>query len=307
MVDHDEQRIEFLQRILMDFLSVNAEYDDARQFYWTHRYQDVVLNKRCADGGKEIAMRRHPIDDVTEVITDELNVICSLDTRRRKYLLSYSQNRNVRDIKSYIGYGDAYLICQYLASKRQLTPSIEEYLPTIIRMGREVSIGIRINAIKCLAMIIAIDPSILNKEDMQIDLNQHFSDASKLVRKAAVDLVGKCVLKSPHLIEVYYDLLTNRITDTGASVRKLVIKILRDFCIAHPDYDKSAQICANLISHTDSKEILRKLVSDAFMRMWFMPCASRDQVSRDGLNVVRMKVFTFIRCRHPVSGKLDIY
>merc|ERR1712130_612124 len=50
-----------------------------------------------------------------------------------------------------------------------------------------------------------------------------------MVREAAVDLVGKFILHRAELIDKYYEMLLLRILDTGVSVRKRVIKILKDW------------------------------------------------------------------------------
>lgn len=64
---------------------------------------------------------------------------------------------------------------------------------------------------KCLAMIVEADPSVLARPDMKIGVNRSFLDQSTAVREAAVDLVGKFVLSRPELIDKYYEMLSNRI------------------------------------------------------------------------------------------------
>lgn len=76
---------------------------------------------------------------------------------------------------------------------------------------REPSIAIRTKAMKCLAMIVEVDSSILKRKDMHMAVSQKFLDTSISVREAAVDLVGKYVLSSPELINQYYEKLAERI------------------------------------------------------------------------------------------------
>lgn len=64
---------------------------------------------------------------------------------------------------------------------------------------------------KCLAMIVEVDSSILKRKDMHMAVSQKFLDTSISVREAAVDLVGKYVLSSPELINQYYEKLAERI------------------------------------------------------------------------------------------------
>lgn len=310
VIDPEEERIEFLQRILLDFLAVNAHednlvYDYARHFYLTQWYKDLLSRKkRVADGEKGFAsrkkqskQRRKHKDDSDSSDSDEsddnnyksgmpdqeLNrEIFRLLDERKKYLLSkitpYSPNANVQDIKTYIDYNNAYLIAQYLGSKRSFSQSFDKFLQKIILVVREPSIGIRTKAVKCLAMIIEKDPSILRRKDMQMGVQQKFLDTSISVREAAVDLVGKYVLSSSELIDQYYEMLSTRILDTGVSVRKRVIKILRDICIEYPDFPKIPEICVKMIRRVNDEEGIQKLVTEVFMRMWFTPCADNDKV-----------------------------
>lgn len=265
-----------------------------------------MQKRRIADGEKGFASRKkqsknkRKYKDDTESSADddsdndckivksgqtdqELNLeIFRLLDERKKYFLSkikpYSENNTMQDIKTYIDYSNAHLIAQYLASKRPFSQSFDNYLQKIILVVREQSIGIRTKAMKCLAMIVEVDPSILTRKDMKIGVSQKFLDASISVREAAVDLVGKYVLSSSELIDQYYEMLSKRILDTGVSVRKRVIKILRDICIEYPNFDKIPEICVKMIRRVNDEEGIQKLVTEVFMRMWFTPCSDNDKV-----------------------------
>lgn len=151
---------------------------------------------------------------------------------------------------------------------------------------------------KCLANIVEVDPLVLKRKDMQMGVNQKFLDTAISVREAAVDLVGKFVLSNQELIDQYYDMLSTRILvcypimeimiqilievflfqDTGVSVRKRVIKILRDICIEYPDFEKIPEICVKMIRRVNDEEGIQKLVTEVFMKMWFTPCIKNDKV-----------------------------
>lgn len=63
-MDPEEERVEFLQKILLDFLAVNAQeenliWDYARHFYLAQWYRDIMQNrKRIAEGEKGYASRK---------------------------------------------------------------------------------------------------------------------------------------------------------------------------------------------------------------------------------------------------------
>lgn len=137
--------------------------------------------------------------------------------RRKHFFLErirpfrYQGGTQVQVMQSYIDYGGAELIAQYLASKRSFSQSFDKYLRKILVILCENTIAIRTKAMKCLAMIVEADPAVLARPDMQIGVNRSFLDQSTAVREAAVDLVGKFVLSRPDLIDKYYGMLSNRI------------------------------------------------------------------------------------------------
>ena len=101
---------------------------------------------------------------------------------------------------------------------------------------------------------------------MQRAVHGRFLDQSTSVREAAVELVGKFILIRPELVPKYYDMLSDRILDTGISVRKRVIKIFRDICIEHPDYDKIPEMCVKMIRRVNDEEGIKVgLAAEVFL------------------------------------------
>lgn len=89
---------------------------------------------------------------------------------------------------------------------------------------------------------------------MQRGVHGRFLDQSTSVREAAVELVGKFILIRPELIPKYYDMLSERILDTGISVRKRVIKIFKDICIDQQDFNKIPEMCVKMIRRVNDEE-----------------------------------------------------
>ncbi|XP_070855423.1 nipped-B protein isoform X3 [Drosophila suzukii] len=321
----EERRTEFLQKILLDFLAVNAQeenliWDYARHFYLAQWYRDVIYQRRrIKDGKKSLAVRKsksrtkHRTDgeyldtsdsgSCEEIDTEdikkignpyidntdfELNIeVFNALEERKQYLInkikpfsvSGEQNHSSNQhIKTYIDYNNAQLIAQYLATKRPFSQSFDGCLKKIILVVNEPSIAVRTRAMKCLANIVEVDPLVLKRKDMQMGVNQKFLDTAISVREAAVDLVGKFVLSNQELIDQYYDMLSTRILDTGVSVRKRVIKILRDICIEYPNFEKIPEICVKMIRRVNDEDGIQKLVTEVFMKMWFTPCIKNDKL-----------------------------
>ncbi|OWR45028.1 putative delangin [Danaus plexippus plexippus] len=332
-LDEDEERTEFLQRVLLDYLAINGQKDQAwncaRHFYITQWYRDMVVQPKSSSPTKrpknkskkkykvESSEEESDADDdsdggIKESKADKKlppSALMSAEKfktieRRKHFFLEkirpfrYQGGTQVQVMQSYIDYSGAELISQYLASKRSFSQSFDRYLRKILVILCENTIAIRTKAMKCLTMIVEADPAVLARPDMQIGVNRSFLDQSTAVREAAVDLVGKFVLSRPELIDKYYGMLSNRILDTGVSVRKRVIKILKDICIECPEFPKIPEICVKMIRRVNDEEGIRKLVMEVFQNMWFSPCpnssrhgalditaATADPLTRKVLNI----------------------
>ncbi|KAJ8930877.1 hypothetical protein NQ314_016297 [Rhamnusium bicolor] len=300
-INSDEERTQFLQRVLLDFLAVNAQNDEAykyaRHFYISQWYKDAVTEKtQIASGDKKNNTRdnhrtkryeesdesdteKEKEKDKKESADQENAEKFRLIEEKKRFLINkikpfqetISSGNRVQIFQTYIDYNSAELIAQFLASKRYFSQSFDQYLKAILIVLKETSIAIRTKAMKCLTMIVEADPSVLGRHDMQMGVNHSFLDHSTSVREAAVDLVGKFVLSRPELINKYYEMLSARILDTGVSVRKRVIKILKDICIECPEFPKIPEICVKMIRRVNDEEGIRKLVMEVFQNMWFTP------------------------------------
>jgi cohesin loading factor subunit SCC2 len=88
-------------------------------------------------------------------------------------------------------------------------------------------------------------------------------------------------LKCKELIDKYYEMLLLRILDTGVSVKKRVIKILKDICLGLPDYPWIPDICVKMIRRINDEEGIRKLVMDVYQNMGFQPRSKRRRSAKE--------------------------
>ncbi|XP_030756621.1 nipped-B protein [Sitophilus oryzae] len=306
----EDERTQFLQRILLDFLAVNSQNDEswkfARHFYIAWWYKDLVSEKtQLASGNKKnpnqySSKRNGKSSDSEEdseketknseqesaerfrIVEDKKKVLLN---KIKPFQESMSSGNRVQVYQTYIDYNSAELIAQFLASKRYFSQSFDQYLKAILIVLKETSIAIRTKAMKCLTMIVEADPSVLGRHDMQMGVNQSILDQSTSVREAAVDLIGKFILRRPELIHKYYEILSPRILDTGVSVRKRVIKILKDICVECPEFPKIPEICVKMIRRINDEEGIRKLVMEVFQNMWFTPTKDDDSLIRKVMHI----------------------
>eukprot|EP00090_Calanus_glacialis_P019633 TRINITY_DN3012_c0_g1_i1.p1 TRINITY_DN3012_c0_g1~~TRINITY_DN3012_c0_g1_i1.p1 ORF type:complete len:2150 (+),score=766.00 TRINITY_DN3012_c0_g1_i1:196-6645(+) len=311
-LDPEEQRTRFLQRVLLDFLTVSGGEDDpstlsSRHFYISQWYRDSNaeikrqkgLDKpRKKEKQEKRKSRRGKADSESESEDDEeeevdpktdpkMAEVFKLTEARKDYLVSkicpFGPEKNARagSVVSHIDSTSATLIVKYLSSKRPFFNSFDIYLKQILSVLTETSVQVRSKALKCMALVVQEDPSVLSRDDMQRGVNYSFLDSATMVREAAVDLVGKFILHKEELIDKYFDMLLLRILDTGVSVRKRVIKILKEICLEFPDYPRIPEICVKMIRRINDEEGIRNLVMEVFKNMWFVPLTERRRSEKE--------------------------
>ncbi|MGH0126190.1 UNVERIFIED_CONTAM: hypothetical protein FKN15_005586 [Acipenser sinensis] len=255
--------IQQLQKALLDYLDVNAETDPSlafsRKFYIAQWFRDTTTETE-----KAMRSQNQKDEDSSEGAHHARDIETTGDIMqkaeaRKKCLRSIikttpSKFSTLKMNSDSVDYEDSCLIVRYLASMRPFAQSFDIYLTQILRVLAENAIAVRTKAMKCLSEVVAVDPSILARLDMQRGVHGRLMDNSTSVREAAVELLGRFVLSRPQLTEQYYDMLIERILDTGISVRKRVIKILRDICLEQPTFSKVTEMCVKMIRRVNDEE-----------------------------------------------------
>ncbi|XP_031164697.1 nipped-B-like protein A isoform X2 [Sander lucioperca] len=285
-----------LQKALLDYLEESAETDAslvfARKFYVAQWFRDATTEA-------EKSMRnQNPKDEDSSdgpqhaKEMETTGEIMQRAEKRKKFLRNIIKTTpahfaTLKMNSDTVDYEDSCLIVRYLASMRPFAQSFDIYLTQILRVLGESAIAVRTKAMKCLSEVVAVDPSILARSDMQRGVHGRLMDNSTSVREAAVELLGKFVLSRPQLTEQYYDMLIERILDTGISVRKRVIKILRDICLEQPTFSKVTEMCVRMIRRVNDEEGIKKLVNETFQKLWFTPTPAHDKetMTRKILNI----------------------
>uniref|UniRef100_A0AAR2J617 Nipped-B protein n=1 Tax=Pygocentrus nattereri TaxID=42514 RepID=A0AAR2J617_PYGNA len=274
-----------LQKALLDYIDENTETDPAllfaRKFYVAQWFRDCTTE--CEKAMRSQNQKQDDSDggQHTKELRDTRDIMQRAEARK-KFLHSViksstNQFTTLRMNSDTVDYEDAGLIVRYLASTRPFSQSFDIYLTQILRVLGESAIAVRTKAMKCLSEVVAVDPSILARLDMQRGVHGRLMDNSTSVREAAVELLGRFVLSRPQLTEQYYDMLIERILDTGISVRKRVIKILRDICLEQPGFSRITEMCVKMIRRVNDEEGIKKLVNETFQKLWFTPTPSHDK------------------------------
>ncbi|XP_072289837.1 nipped-B-like protein A isoform X2 [Eucyclogobius newberryi] len=285
-----------LQKALLDYLEENAETDAslvfARKFYIAQWFRDATT-----EAEKSMRNQNSKDDDSSDgpqhaKEMETTGEIMQRAEKRKKFLRNIIKTMpahfaTLKMNSDTVDYEDSCLIVRYLASMRPFAQSFDIYLTQILRVLGESAIAVRTKAMKCLSEVVAVDPSILARSDMQRGVHGRLMDNSTSVREAAVELLGRFVLSRPQLTEQYYDMLVERILDTGISVRKRVIKILRDICLEQPKFNKVTEMCVRMIRRVNDEEGIKKLVNETFQKLWFTPTPAHDKetMTRKILNI----------------------
>ena len=95
-----------------------------------------------------------------------------------------------------------------------------------------------------------------------------------------MDLVAKHAVQDVGLLEAYYDVLSARLLDKGVSVRKRILKFLREVCSEAIDLSLVADACGKIVRRlNDEEESIQDLVVKYVQDVLFAPIASSSDES----------------------------
>jgi hypothetical protein len=121
-------------------------------------------------------------------------------------------------------------------------------LRALLQLLSDKSKASRARALKALVGIVDANPRLLLEPATRRAVSDRCLDTATSVRDAALELIGKyLVLGDDELIEQFLPVTLERARDTGVSVRKRVIQILRDLCVRVPGHVRVSQICRVLV------------------------------------------------------------
>ncbi|KAL3116765.1 hypothetical protein niasHT_004266 [Heterodera trifolii] len=287
------EKVRKLEQALFDFIiwttwegDVSMEY--VLRFYAVEWYRETVLDveivkeryqKAMAQGNaisqKERQKYEQKLTRILEKGASMKTFITALmdkqHLKRRIQVLAKSGNVMVDS--------DALWVVKYLASKKELSQSFDLYLKKILEGFNPdlYPVAIRAKAMKCLAQIVEADYQVLMIAEVNKIVQDRLIDANASVREATFDLIGKCLVTRPDLLDTYYSILVNRTKDTAVAVRKRVIRILRDIVFSRHDYERRPQIMVELLQRINDEEGVRKLCLETFQQLWFQPITVRAE------------------------------
>ncbi|XP_062151070.1 sister chromatid cohesion protein SCC2 [Alnus glutinosa] len=174
-----------------------------------------------------------------------------------------------------------------LGQNNSFSRGFDKILHMLLASLRENSPVIRAKALKAVSIIVEADPEVLRDKRVQLAVEGRFCDSAISVREAALELVGRHIASHPDVGLQYFEKVAERIKDTGVSVRKRAIKIIRDMCTSNGNFSEFTSACIEIISRvSDDESSIQDLVCKTFYEFWFEePSGSETQFFGDGSSV----------------------
>ncbi|KAG0048551.1 Sister chromatid cohesion protein 2 [Gryganskiella cystojenkinii] len=164
-----------------------------------------------------------------------------------------SQDRNPRSSTS-VARSSVLGSAAYLTSRQSLFLSFDMLLSRILVTLEGGAITLRAKSLKALSLVVIGDYGVLAQQNVRKTIAFRLQDQSSSVRDAAVEMVGKYMVQDPKIRKAYYDIVTDRISDTGLNVRKRVIRLLRDMFYVSDNVATKNNISQKLLLRVNDDE-----------------------------------------------------
>ncbi|XP_071703668.1 sister chromatid cohesion protein SCC2 [Rutidosis leptorrhynchoides] len=173
-----------------------------------------------------------------------------------------------------------------LGQKCSFTRGFDKILVLLLASLREGSPVIRAKALRAVSIIVEADPEVLGDKHVQTAVEGRFCDSAISVREAALELVGRYIASHPNVALRYYGKVAERVKDTGVSVRKRAIKIIKDMCSSNVNFPEFNSACIEILSRiSDEESGIQDLVCKTFYEFWFEESSSPQQIFEEGSSV----------------------
>ncbi|KAG0278785.1 Sister chromatid cohesion protein 2 [Linnemannia exigua] len=160
----------------------------------------------------------------------------------------------------------------YLTSRQQLFLSFDMMLSRILMTLEGGAITLRAKSLRALSLIVTGDYAVLSQLNVRRTIALRLQDQSPSVRDAAIELVGKYMLQDAAIRKAYYEIVSDRISDTGLNVRKRVLRLLKDMFHKADDPEMRNDISKKLLLRVyDDETTVKDLATKSVSEVWFSP------------------------------------
>ncbi|KAG9034044.1 Sister chromatid cohesion protein 2 [Tulasnella sp. JGI-2019a] len=161
-------------------------------------------------------------------------------------------------------------LSEELGSTNALTNAYDAIVNVVLNALGSTVVFMRTKSLRALGQMIVADSNVLRKANVRHAIENHLHDLSPAVRDAAVDLIGKHVVQSQDVANDYYSVLSDRIADTGLSVRKRIIKLLKSlYETGGGGRPRQIDICTKLVTRmSDDDDSVKTLAIKTLEELW---------------------------------------
>ncbi|XP_039293847.1 nipped-B-like protein isoform X2 [Nilaparvata lugens] len=286
----DSKKVELLQNALLDFILRREDVEPAllhaRHLHLAHWYIErtkTLLNNSEKPVEKPVDKRKTGKSPAKSSTSGNKSTL-SQNNSNMKMLLNKFHDKPVinmnshhvedEDTRLFIDVGMAQLITHSFLSKRSLHLNFNSYLTLLLSGLKDTSTPVRLKAMRCLSHLIVVAPDVLSMKNVEAAVKAAVYDQSIAIRESAIDIISKIVLKKSNMDDCHITLLSERILDTGVSVRKKVIKTLGDLCLKFPASQKTPEIAAKIMKRISDEPGVHNMVLEFFYKLWFLPIDS---------------------------------
>ncbi|KAJ2720391.1 Sister chromatid cohesion protein 2 [Coemansia sp. Benny D115] len=227
-----------------------------------------------SDSGKDCNTRSTAVGNGRDRAHDVSGSKCGPEKRKaiQSCLKDYMAitHRSTRAMLNHVTNASATDSAKALFLIMPLYRSFDMLLTQVIMALSASQVTLRSKAMRALNLIASHRPSVLYQANVKYAINHRLQDSSPQVREAAIDLIGKHIAQNPELTDQYYEFISVRVLDKGPSVRKRVLKILRDIYVSSSDLSQLVDIGVRMLQRTgDDERSIRELATKTLHELWF--------------------------------------
>ncbi|GAA5926432.1 cohesin-loading factor complex subunit SCC2 [Sporobolomyces koalae] len=161
-----------------------------------------------------------------------------------------------------------------LARSQSLASMYQTLIGQIVQASENPQVTLRTKALRAISLVVAQDPDLFLQDNVRQSIENRIHDLSPAVRDTTIELVGKHLVHRPDLAVRYLPQLIGRLSDSGLSVRRRVVKLLRELYGIVSEDEHRTQICRHLFGRVlDEDDGVKDLAIEAIEDLWFAPPA----------------------------------
>ncbi|KAJ2613935.1 Sister chromatid cohesion protein 2 [Coemansia sp. RSA 1804] len=249
--EHRQNKIHSYELMDDDDTDVSGEEDGSCSEYEEATSYDSLRNKKASIKARDIAEKRRAIE---ACLTSYMDIV----------------HRSAKTVTESVSLADAADASKSVFSLLPLYRSFEMLLTRVTMALGASQVTLRSKALRALNSIATQRPSVLYQTSVKYAINHRLQDSSPQVREAAIDLIGRHIAQNPELTSQYYEFVSVRVLDKGPSVRRRVLRILREIYLLSQDQEQLVDIGIRILQRTtDEERTIRELAVKILHELWF--------------------------------------